>query len=120
MTACENGYGKRTPIDDYPTKGRGGRGVIAIKTSERNGQLVKAVAVTGDKDVILISDKGTLVRTPVAQIATAGRNAQGVRLIRIGEGETLVGLACVEHEEPSDDDSDSELGEMIETSQDSE
>lgn len=120
LTACENGYGKRTPIDDYPTKGRGGQGVIAIKTSERNGQLVKAVAVTGDEDVILISDKGTLVRTPVAQIATAGRNAQGVKLIRISESETLVGLACVEHEEPSDDDSDSEHGEMIETSQDGE
>lgn len=99
LCACEQGYGKRTPIAEYPTKGRGGQGVIAIKTSERNGQLVKAVAVTDDEDVILISDKGTLVRTPVAQIATAGRNAQGVRLIRIGEGETLVGVACVEHEE---------------------
>lgn len=104
LCACENGYGKRTPIFDYPTKGRGGKGVIAIKTSERNGELVKAVAVTGDEDVILISDKGTLVRTPVADIMTAGRNAQGVKLIRIGEGETLVGVACVEHEEVSDDE----------------
>lgn len=120
LTACENGYGKRTPTSDYPTKGRGGQGVIAIKTSQRNGQLVKAVAVTGDEDVILISDKGTLVRTPVVDIMTAGRNAQGVKLIRIGESETLVGLACVEREEPSDDDSDSEHGEMIETSQDGE
>lgn len=102
LCACENGFGKRTPIDDYPTKGRGGKGVIAIKTSERNGQLVRAVAVTGDEDVILISDKGTLVRTPVAQIATAGRNAQGVKLIRIGEQEALVGMACVEHEEADD------------------
>ena len=103
LCACENGFGKRTPVDDYPTKGRGGKGVIAIKTSERNGQLVKAVAVTGEEDLILISDKGTLVRTPVAQIATAGRNAQGVKLIRIGDNETLVGMACVEHEEPSDE-----------------
>lgn len=109
LCACENGFGKRTPIDDYPTKGRGGKGVIAIKTSERNGQLVRAVAVTGDEDVILISDKGTLVRTPVAQIATAGRNAQGVKLIRIGEQEALVGMACVEHEEADD-------GEMTESS----
>lgn len=120
LTACQNGYGKRTPIDDYPTKGRGGQGVIAIKTSERNGQLVKAVAVAGDEDVILISEKGTLVRTPVAQIPIAGRNAQGVKLINIGESETLVGLACVEHEEPSDDDGDSEHGEMMATNQDSE
>ncbi|MDO4894218.1 DNA gyrase subunit A [Moraxella sp.] len=112
LCACENGFGKRTPIDDYPTKGRGGKGVIAIKTSERNGQLVRAVAVTGDEDVILISDKGTLVRTPVAQIATAGRNAQGVKLIRIGEQEALVGMACVEHEESDD-------GEMTENSDDS-
>lgn len=112
LCACENGFGKRTPIDDYPTKGRGGKGVIAIKTSERNGQLVRAVAVTGDEDVILISDKGTLVRTPVAQIATAGRNAQGVKLIRIGEQEALVGMACVEHEEADD-------GEMTENSDDS-
>ena len=99
LCACENGFGKRTPIDDYPTKGRGGKGVIAIKTSERNGQLVKAIAVTGDEDVILISNKGTLVRTPVAQIATAGRNAQGVKLIRIADEEVLVGMACVESEE---------------------
>lgn len=103
LCACENGFGKRTPIDDYPTKGRGGKGVIAIKTSERNGQLVKAVSVTGEEDIILISDKGTLVRTPVAQIMTAGRNAQGVKLIRIADEETLVGMACVEHEEPQED-----------------
>ncbi|MDO4450765.1 MAG: DNA gyrase subunit A [Moraxella sp.] len=104
LCACENGYGKRTPIGDYPTKGRGGQGVIAIKTSERNGQLVKAVAVTGEEDVILISNKGTLVRTPVAQIATAGRNAQGVRLIRVADDEKLVGVACVEHEEVESDE----------------
>lgn len=101
LCACENGFGKRTPIEDFPTKGRGGKGLIAIKTSERNGQLVKAVPVTGAEDVILISDKGTLVRTPVAQIAIAGRNAQGVKLIRIADEEVLVGMACVEHEEES-------------------
>lgn len=106
LCACENGFGKRTPIDDYPTKGRGGKGVIAIKTSERNGQLVKAIAVTGEEDVILISDKGTLVRTPVAQIATAGRNAQGVKLIRIADEEVLVGMACVEHDEDEIEESE--------------
>ena len=110
LCACENGFGKRTPIDDFPTKGRGGKGVIAIKTSERNGQLVRAVPVTGDEDVILISDKGTLVRTPVAQIATAGRNAQGVKLIHIADEETLVGMACVEHQEDEMDDEAAESG----------
>ena len=106
LCACENGFGKRTPIDDYPTKGRGGKGVIAIKTSERNGQLVKAIAVTGEEDVILISDKGTLVRTPVAQIANAGRNAQGVKLIRIADEEVLVGMACVEHDDDEIEESE--------------
>lgn len=104
LCACENGFGKRTPINDYPTKGRGGKGVIAIKTSERNGQLVRAVLTSDNDDVILISNKGTLVRTPVAQIAVAGRNAQGVKLIRIADDETLVGLACVEHEELDEGD----------------
>lgn len=108
LCACENGFGKRTSISDYPIKGRGGKGVIAIKTSERNGQLVKAVPVTGEEDVILISNKGTLVRTPVAQIASTGRNAQGVKLIRIADEESLVGVACVEHEDIEELTEDSE------------
>lgn len=99
LCACENGFGKRTPIGDFPTKGRGGQGVIAIKTSERNGQLVCAVATDETKDAILITDKGTLVRTPVRQIASAGRNTQGVTLIRVANDERLVGVACVENEE---------------------
>lgn len=99
LCACENGFGKRTPIGDFPTKGRGGQGVIAIKTSERNGQLVCAVATDATHDAILITDKGTLVRTPVSQIASAGRNTQGVTLIRVASDERLVGVACVEHEE---------------------
>lgn len=104
LCACENGFGKRTSIAEFPTKNRGGQGVIAIKTSERNGQLVKAISVTDNDDIVLISDKGTMVRTPVAQITNTGRNAQGVRLIRVADDETLVGLACVEHEEVEDAD----------------
>lgn len=99
LCACENGFGKRTPISDFPIKGRGGKGMIAIKTSERNGQLVRAVLTSDNDDVILISNKGTLVRTPVADIMQAGRQAQGVRLIRVADDESLVGVACVEHEE---------------------
>ncbi len=96
LCACENGYGKRTPIAEFPTKGRGGKGMIAIKTSERNGLLVQAKVVNDMDDIILISNNGTLVRTPVAQIAKTGRNAQGVKLIRLANDEYLVSMACVE------------------------
>jgi len=92
LTATVNGYGKRTPIEDYPLKGRGGKGVIAIKTSERNGKVVDAIQVEDQQDVMLISDRGTLVRTSVAEISVVSRNTQGVNLIRLGEGEKLVGI----------------------------
>lgn len=96
LCASANGYGKRTPVDDFPTKKRGGKGVIAIKTSERNGQLVGAVAIDASKELMLISDGGTLVRTRASEVAQTGRNAQGVRLIRLGENETLVGVEAIE------------------------
>ncbi len=96
LCACANGYGKRTPVGDFPTKKRGGKGVIAIKTSERNGELVGAVSIDESKELMLISDGGTLVRTRASEVATTGRNAQGVRLIRLGESETLVGVVSVE------------------------
>lgn len=95
LTATVNGFGKRTPIEDYPTKGRGGKGVIAIKTSERNGEVVGAIQVAEDDDVMLISNRGTLIRTPVKDISVVSRNTQGVSLIRLGEGEQLVGLERV-------------------------
>ncbi len=92
LTATANGFGKRTPVDSYPVKGRGTQGVIAIKTSERNGQVVGAVQVEDDDDIMLISNRGTLVRTPVDGISTVSRNTQGVNLIRLAEQEQLVGL----------------------------
>ena len=92
LTATENGYGKRTPMEDYPAHGRGGQGVIAIQTSERNGSVVGATLVADGDEIMLISDGGTLVRTRVAEISTMGRNAQGVRLINLVDGEKLVGL----------------------------
>jgi DNA gyrase subunit A len=92
LTATVNGFGKRTPIDDYPVKGRGIKGVIAIKTSERNGKVIGAVQVEDDEDIVLISNRGTLVRTPVSGISVISRNTQGVNLIRLKEGEQLVGL----------------------------
>ncbi len=92
LTATVNGFGKRTPVDDYPTKGRGGKGVIAIKTSERNGEVIGAVQVEEEDDIVLISNRGTLVRTSVAGISVVSRNTQGVNLIRLAKGEQLVGL----------------------------
>jgi DNA gyrase subunit A len=89
LTATENGYGKRTPLSEYPRKGRGTQGVIGIQTSERNGKLVGAVMLGGNDEVLLISDGGTLVRTPGLQISRVGRNTQGVTLIRLSKGEKL-------------------------------
>ena len=103
LIACENGFGKRTFIDEFNTQNRGGGGVIAIKTSERNGALVRATKVDSTDDIILISDKGTLVRTPVEHVASSGRNTQGVTLIRLSKDEKLVAMARVEHEEGDDE-----------------
>jgi DNA gyrase subunit A len=96
LTATENGYGKRTAVDDFPIQGRGGQGVIAIQTSERNGRTVGAAQVGDDDEIMLISSNGTLVRTAVADISIQGRNTQGVRLIRVGSEQRLVGLARIE------------------------
>ncbi|MDX1509505.1 MAG: DNA gyrase C-terminal beta-propeller domain-containing protein, partial [Woeseiaceae bacterium] len=96
LTATENGYGKRTPVDDYPVQGRGGQGVIAIQTTERNGRTVGAVLVGDEGEIMLISSNGTLIRTTVDDISIMGRNTQGVRLIRVESGQRLVGLAPIE------------------------
>src|SRR5690606_5084100 len=92
LTASEHGYGKRTPIEDFPIHGRGGQGVIALQVSERNGRMVGALLVKPEDEIMLISSGGTLVRTQVSEISVQGRNTQGVRLIRVDEGERLVGL----------------------------
>jgi len=96
LTATENGYGKRTRIDDYPVHGRGGQGVISIQTTERNGAVTGAAFVNDDDEIMLITNAGTLVRTRVEEVSVMGRNTQGVRLISLGEGEKLVGLERVE------------------------
>ncbi len=96
LTATENGYGKRTAVADFPVQGRGGQGVIAIQTSERNGRTVGAALVGEDDEIMLISSSGTLVRTAVDDISIQGRNTQGVRLIRVGAEQRLVGLARIE------------------------
>ncbi len=103
LSATTNGYGKRTAPDEFPTQGRGGQGVIAIQTTERNGRTVGALQVADDDEIMLISSTGTLVRTPVADISIIGRNTQGVRLIRVEESQRLVGLARIEAEEGDDE-----------------
>ena len=100
LCATERGYGKRTPIEDYPRHGRGGQGVIAIQTTARNGLLVGAIAVRDEDEVMLVSNRGMLVRTPARDISIVGRNTQGVRLIDLPEDERLVGVeGFVDYEE---------------------
>ncbi len=96
LIATENGYGKRTPLDEFPVQGRGGQGVIAIQASHRNGRVVGALQLSQGDEVMLISSGGTLVRTPTVEISVMGRNTQGVRLIRLDADDTLVGLERVE------------------------
>ena len=105
LTATANGYGKRTPIEDYPVHGRGGQGVISIQTNERNGPVVGAILVAESDELMLISNAGTLVRTRAEEVSQMGRNTQGVRLIRLSDEEQLVGLErIVEPEDESGDE----------------
>ena len=105
LTATEKGYGKRTQLDEYRTQARGGSGVISIKTSDRNGQVVGAIQVTDEDEMMLISNKGTLVRARAVDVSIIGRNTQGVTLINIVEEEKLVSVAKIA-------ESDEEEGEI--------
>ena len=96
LTVCENGYGKRTPIDQFPVKGRGGKGLISIRTSERNGDQIGAILVDEEDEIMLISDGGTLVRTRVSDMPRMGRDTQGVKMISLTKGEKLIGIARIE------------------------
>jgi DNA gyrase subunit A len=107
LLGTENGYGKLTPVADFPIHGRGGQGVIAIQTSDRNGRMVGALLVQPDDQVMMISSTGVLVRTPIDGITVLSRNTQGVRLIRLDEGGRLVGMERVAADQAE------ELGEEI-------
>ena len=109
LTATQNGYGKRTPIADYTRKGKGGQGIIAIDTGERNGELVGAVLVSPSDDLMLITSGGVLIRTKVEQVRETGRAAAGVRLINLDEGTTLVSLERVAESE--EDEAEAAEGE---------
>ncbi|OHC27784.1 MAG: DNA gyrase subunit A [Pseudomonadales bacterium RIFCSPLOWO2_12_59_9] len=104
LTASERGFGKRTAIDEFPEYKRGGQGVIAMVSNERNGKLVGAVQVLDGEEIMLISDQGTLVRTRVGEVSSLGRNTQGVTLIKLAKDEKLVGLERVQ--EPSEEEGD--------------
>ncbi len=93
MAVTENGYGKRTSVDEYPIRRRGGKGVITIKTTERNGMTVAIVLVTDEDDLMLMTDRGKIIRMPVRDISVIGRNTQGVRLIGMEPGELVAGAA---------------------------
>jgi DNA gyrase subunit A len=108
LTASENGYGKLTPVEEFPRHGRGGQGVIAMQTTERNGRLVAATQVATTDELMLMSSSGTLVRTRAAEISVLGRNTQGVRLIRLDDGERLIGVEPVE---PESVDADATVGD---------
>ncbi len=111
LMACENGFGKRTLVEDFPTYGRGGQGVIGIQVSDRNGPVVGAVQVEETDEIILITDQGTLVRTRVTEVSCQGRNTQGVTLIRLTNDEHLVGIErVVEHDE---EDIDPEVDDSV-------
>ena len=106
LTATENGYGKRTAIDEYPRKGRGIQGVISIQTSERNGQVVGATQVAASDEIMLITDRGTLVRTRADGVSQLSRNTQGVTLIRLTDGERLVSVERVAEQDEDELDGD--------------
>lgn len=113
LIATENGYGKRTPIAEFTKRNRGGKGVIGIQTSERNGQIIGACIVEDHDEVMLISSNGVLVRTCVDEVSILGRNTQGVRLIRLDEGDTLVGMSRIEENDADCCDDTETEGETI-------
>ena len=103
LTVSASGYGKRTNLTEFPTKGRGGKGMIAMQASKRNGSLVGVVQLFDRDEIMLISDQGTMVRTRCDEISVLGRNTQGVRVIRLRDQEIMVGLARVEEQDYVDD-----------------
>ena len=98
LTACVNGFGKRTGENEYPLQGRGGMGVVNIKTTERNGEVVGMVVVSAEDELMMITEKGIMIRTKISDIRETGRNAAGVRLMRLDEGDRLVAMAKIEGE----------------------
>jgi DNA gyrase subunit A len=112
FAATENGYGKRTLIDEYPVQRRGGKGVITIKTNKRNGQVVAILLVADDDGLMLMTDRGKLIRMPVSSISVISRNTQGVKVMDMETGERVIGAARLaeqeEDEETTSEDAEAE------------
>jgi len=112
LAVSVHGYGKRTPITEWRLQGRGGKGIIAMVTSERNGDLVKLRLVRPGEQIMVVTNGGQIIRTHIDQIREAGRSTQGVRVIRVAEGEQVVDVEPLTEEDEGDDDAlpmDSEL-----------
>jgi len=115
FTATENGYGKRTSIDEYPVQKRGGKGVITIKTSARNGRVVTILLVEDDDDLMIMTDRGKIIRIPVSSLSIISRNTQGVKLIDMESDERLIGaVRLADQEEKSDEEQDQTTSKKIE------
>ena len=99
LTVAEKGYGKRTPLAEYRVTSRGGKGVINLKSTDRNGPVVAALQVTEESDVMIITGQGKVIRVHSAEIREAGRSTQGVRLLRLDEGDRVVAAATILEEE---------------------
>jgi len=115
LTVTENGYGKRSSIEDYRTQTRGGKGVFSIKTSKRNGKMVSLLLVDDNDELMMVTDKGKLIRTSIEGINVISRNTQGVKLIDLSSGEKLIGIARLPEEEdhgPEDDQEDINLEDL--------
>ncbi len=119
LTATENGFGKRTPVSEYTRHNRGGQGLIAIQTSERNGKVVAATLVDTSDEIMLITTGGVLIRTRVSEIREMGRTTQGVTLINLDKGEKLSGLQRVAESEADELDGEADEGESDESGSDS-
>ena len=104
MTVCENGYGKRTKLSDYRTQGRGGRGLIDIKTDERNGCVVGVCSVHDRNGLMIITSAGKVIRINTSDVSMVGRNTKGVRLINLDEGEKVLDIAHFESEDEEDEE----------------
>jgi DNA gyrase subunit A len=111
ITVTENGYGKRTPLDAYRLQRRGGQGVITIRTTARNGEVVRVAQVVDDDEVMLITDAGKVLRCPVSGISTMGRATQGVRVMDLGEGERLAAMARLAERDAEEDAGDLALAD---------
>src|SRR5690606_30449533 len=111
LAICERGYGKRTPLSEFRVQNRGGKGIILIDASDRNGPVVGLALVKAEDDLVLMTDKGQMLRTRVEHVRSTGRNAQGVRVMNVSEGERVVALEWVAERE--DETSDSETDDTL-------